>query len=45
MVLYIQDLSETGAAIVFTTNEPSIPWIKLTDDEENSKDYYAIEMV
>ena len=40
---YIQDVSETGAAIVFTTNEPSFSWVELKDNQGSNKKYYAIE--
>ena len=40
---YIQDVSETGAAIVFTTNEPSFSWVELTDVDGNSRNIYSIE--
>ncbi len=40
---YIQDVSETGVAIVFTTNEPSFSWIELTDDNGYARNIYNIE--
>lgn len=40
---YIQDVSETGAAIVFTTNEPSFSWVELTDDKGHACNIYSIE--
>lgn len=40
---YIQDVSETAASIVFTTNEPSFSWLELTDDNGNTRNIYSIE--
>ena len=40
---YIQDVSETGVAIVFTTSLPSFSWVELTDNEGNNQNFYTIE--
>ncbi len=40
---YIQDVSESGVAIVFTTSHPSFSWVELTDDEGSVRNFYNIE--
>lgn len=40
---YIQDMSETGASIVFTTSKPSFSWVELTDSDGKAHNFYNIE--
>ena len=40
---YIQDVSESGASIVFTTSKPSFSWVELTDSEGKAHNFYNIE--
>jgi predicted phosphodiesterase len=40
---YIQDVSKSGATIVFTTSQPSFSWVELTDDNGITQAFYNIE--
>lgn len=39
---YLQEMTQTGVTIIFTTNNPALSWIQITDNKGKSRNYYDI---